>query len=332
MIERASVRSKMSALSWKPLILTPSILLLCMSCGSKEQEQEQRDDVDITSGSDGGAGQRSDDNSDIEVPETIGEPEEPMLYTGEDCDKNIELTIRDFNSDHPDMEKHGGGWSNIGCGMVKDELFVGADGARTPLFQAGNGTGSRSIEDGTIFCTPWDGGEPDFQEIASEESFNQWYSSIEQVNAVFTHTIELSLMAGSETTYYFDSYELEEKAFFPADGMGFDEQTEGHNYHFTTEAHVLFTYEAGDKFTFSGDDDMWIFINGKLALDLGGMHGPLRATIDFDAQAERLGIQVGEVYHMDIFHAERHIWDSNFRIETNIACFTKVQVPDVILR
>ncbi len=50
-------------------------------------------------------------------------------------------------------------------------------------------------------------------------------------------------------------------------------------------------------------------------------------TIDFDAQAADLGIRAGGAYSMDIFHAERHTDDSNFQIETNIACF----IPEEVL-
>ena len=42
----------------------------------------------------------------------------------------------------------------------------------------------------------------------------------------------------------------------------------------------------------------------------------------------RLGIEIGQTYPMDIFHAERHTNQSNFRIETTIdlTCITNVPV------
>ena len=111
-------------------------------------------------------------------------------------------------------------------------------------------------------------------------------------------------------------------AFFPLDGLAFGNSPGlAHNYHFTTEVHVLFEYEQGQVFTFRGDDDLWIFVNGRLALDVGGLHEALQGTIDFDAQAAELGISPGQNYEMDIFHAERQTSESNFRIETNIRCF-----------
>jgi fibro-slime domain-containing protein len=102
--------------------------------------------------------------------------------------------------------------------------------------------------------------------------------------------------------------------------MGFGHEGFAHNFHFTTEIHTRFEYQGGETFTFTGDDDLWLFINGRLAIDLGGLHPSLSATVDLDAQAATLGITPGHEYAMDIFHAERHTDASNFRIETTIEC------------
>ncbi len=150
-------------------------------------------------------------------------------------------------------------------------------------------------------------------------AFAQWYRDADGINLPLAVTVPLTQTAPGR--YGFDS-----AAFFPIDGLGYADSDladdgQQHNFHFTTEIHTTFTYGGGESFTFRGDDDLWLFINGKLAIDLGGLHPELEATVDLDARAAMLGISPGNVYPMEIFHAERHTDSSNFHVETTIDCF-----------
>jgi fibro-slime domain-containing protein len=192
--------------------------------------------------------------------------------------------LRDFKADHPDMEDFLGTLQ----GIVEPDL--GADGK--PVYAP---SGPTAVTSG-------------------EAAFDQWYHDVVGVNLRFE--IPMLLVETTPGVYVFENGE-----FFPLDGMGFPgEELLGHNFHFTTEIHGTFKYRGGELFTFTGDDDVFVFVNRRLALDLGGVHGAQSAAIDFDAQAVTLGISLGGVYDLHVFHAERHTSQSNFRIETSIDC------------
>jgi fibro-slime domain-containing protein len=151
----------------------------------------------------------------------------------------------------------------------------------------------------------------------SAPNFKEWYTSVEGVNKTFFVYFELA--GPNNGIWTFDS-----DHFFPLDDAGWgnsgiDDSTppKMRNFSFTTEIHTTFRYNGHETFSFNGDDDVWIFINGKLAVDLGGLHQKVPGSVDLDAQAASLGIQVGEVYPLDLFHAERHSVKSDFRIDMN---------------
>jgi fibro-slime domain-containing protein len=202
---------------------------------------------------------------------------------------NLNATVRDFKDSHPDFEKFGG--DDVQAGIVKTEL--GKD--HKPSYAASGAT-------------------PD---TSGPDAFAQWYNDVSGINEAFP--ISIALNQTQPGLFVYDN-----SNFFPVDGKGFGNQGRAHNYHFTTEIHTRFKYNGGEVFTFRGDDDLWTFVNGKLAIDLGGLHTPKTQTINFDQRAAELGLTKGETYAMDIFHAERHTVQSNFRIETSIACFQPV--------
>ena len=105
------------------------------------------------------------------------------------------------------------------------------------------------------------------------------------------------------------------------------------------------------KFEFSGDDDVWVFIDGKLVLDIGGSHGKVTGTINFAGED-------GDTRHMDVsatksnpgnktntekttftlsgkntddhvltmFYMERGMWESNMRVTFNFPDENQLEV------
>jgi fibro-slime domain-containing protein len=200
------------------------------------------------------------------------------------CSTVLLATVRDFKDDHPDFEKFLGAEQGI--------VMAALDLEHKPVHAA---PGPTAVTSGPA-------------------NFAQWYRNVTGVNLEFQ--VPLQLARVSSGRYAYDS-----SAFFPLDNQGFGNQGRPHNFHFTTEVHTSFTYRGGETFTFRGDDDVWVFVNRRLALDLGGVHGAEEGSIDFDAQAGALGLTVGQTYALDVFHAERHTTESNFRVETSIDCF-----------
>ncbi|MBN1931039.1 MAG: fibro-slime domain-containing protein [Desulfobacterales bacterium] len=204
-------------------------------------------------------------------------------------------TIRDFYSSHSDMEA---AITGLQTGMVSSTLP--SDG--NPDYVGTGGYGS----------------------VANTSSFDQWYTDVPGVNMATNLGITLDNTITSDPNVY----TFDDSSFFPIDGMLFGNEGNTHNYHFTYELHTTFTYRGGEFFNFTGDDDLWVYINDGLVVDLGGIHSALSDGVDLDT----LGLTVGQAYDFDLFFAERHTTQSNFHIETSILLDSNpVPEPSTIL-
>lgn len=262
--------------------------------------------------------------------------------SGVGCDGKVTGTFRDFRASHPDFEctkSQPYAWSdpeNKDCGPW-DPAIVGALGTPLgaddkPTYAGGSGTPSTT----------------------GAANFAHWFNDVPGTNARQDLVIQLTPTGGGTLVYDTDR-------FFPIDGVLFDAEANNpdvgkfpdddqsfRNFHFSYELHTTFRYEQGNVFTFRGDDDVFVYIDKKLAVNIGGIHVPMQGKLNLDtgrveltsplgfpdlpvtsalgftesiaggvAGTVDLNLTPGEVYAMDFFFVERNCCASNFRIETN---------------
>jgi fibro-slime domain-containing protein len=203
----------------------------------------------------------------------------------------LAVVYRDFTGAHPDFEE-------VEARMGDDRGIVAV---------------TLGADDKPVYAHA--GGTPT---VTGPSTFAQWYTTdpAGTANVEVADQLVLDEDPGTPGLFVYD-----DSSFFPLNGRGFDTDASVDNFHFTTEIHASFVYRGGELFTFRGDDDLFVFVRDRLVIDLGGVHTPQTATINFDAQAATLGLVRGDSYDLHVFHAERHTEQSNFRIQTTIDCF-----------
>ena len=93
------------------------------------------------------------------------------------------------------------------------------------------------------------------------------------------------------------------------------------NQEYCFQSHATFTYNESQEFTFRGDDDIWVFINKKLAVDNGGAHLAAPGHVVLKNMNKTYGANFmipGQDYDLDIFFCDRRLTMTNVIIKTNM--------------
>lgn len=229
------------------------------------------------------------------------------------CDtKTLAFSAYDYGSDYTPFAESG---PKDNCGLTKGLVRPTLNAKGRPMW-----TGKVNCDIGTTTDGP-----------------QYWYDSLYRDNGIITQSrsatakpinaftcVPLPLKLDANGYYAYDN-----QNFFPLDtfktlkGGGanpFNLATP--NFHFAMHAKASFEYVPGLQFKFRGDDDVWIFIDKKLALDLGGQHGPEVGEVKLD----NLGLVEGKSYQFDMFYSERHTNGSSILIQTTMNLVPTVDV------
>ncbi|XXT20028.1 fibro-slime domain-containing protein [Sorangium sp. So ce429] len=141
-------------------------------------------------------------------------------------------------------------------------------------------------------------------------SFDQWFQDKPGVNITYEQDIYLDLWSSGG--------HLGGRDFYVVDDLGFGNEGEAHNYGFTVEFEVPFTYRVGGFFSFDSSDDVWISIDETIVASHSVHDGVNGATVRLDDEADRLRMKPGTGHKLKVFYAERDGRSSVFRLNTSL--------------
>lgn len=292
------------------------------------------------------------------TPYPTGAPAISGHYTGVlgDCGKrSLSVMVIDWLGEGEDQYGGNTNHQDKGGRNTKDINFGGAYDGTSETRKTIDGkeyNGCRGLVQGMVEPVLGENGVPvrsaTFPDTSctSADSLNDWFiptvlaekGGKEYTNAT-CRDIPLQL---DDEGFWSGDYNEDEAAnlpgFFPIDDFKYldDEQTlpnpkwdsvyagadwKGYrNFSFAMVVRAEFEYVKGQYFEFRGDDDVWVFINNRLVVDIGGVHGPENGYVDVDTvgQGTKDSLVEGQTYPFHIFFAERNATGSNFKMRTSM--------------
>ncbi|KYQ91595.1 PA14 domain-containing protein [Tieghemostelium lacteum] len=168
---------------------------------------------------------------------------------------------------------------------------------------------------------------------ANDLEIYSWYHEVENISTPVYYGLDMvyNPSLGKYVTQFPDCVSCASNAFFfPIDGKGWDDKVlypnqyiyndqngVPRNYHFCMVLHASFMYTGGEIISISGDDDMFFYVNNRLAIDIGGVHSTTSGNTNLDQKRTELNIELGNRYPIDFFICERKTFGSSLNITTD---------------
>lgn len=199
------------------------------------------------------------------------------------------------------------------------------------------------------------------------EHIDKWFRDMDGIN--FRVQDQLELKPVGEDTYQVEFFHFNNNSYLPLDkfsesktnqtwgrqnhatwcmddrdackkrsddqGQSANSVPNGSNFGFTMTTKFDFVYNShyGEYFEFDGDDDYWLFIDGKLVIDAGGTHVLVHSRVSLDSLAQDRGWLDGSTHNTQLFFAERQADASNLSMKFKTKGILDInEIPPYIYR